>query len=144
MKEWGFEIPKFFAGSLICVLNYVKKRPAKSGAKFNRCHHLISFQITPSVFVCIYSRQPESWSSLNIWRQALPSRSTSGSRPVAEAHPCLDFPFPQWPFLHGTLYRPDKYMVRNKTEREHPNEYVFCLINQRHLSDRQHNRKPPS
>ena len=46
--------------------------------------------------------------------------------------------------LHGTLYRPDRYMVRNKTEREHPNEYVFCLINQRHLSDRQHNRKPPS
>ena len=65
---------------------------------------------------------------LNIWRQALPSRSTSGSRPVAEAHPCLDFPFPQWPFLHGTLYRPDKYMVRNKTERElllHPSATVM-------------------
>ena len=44
-------------------------------------------------------------------------------------------PFPSgWPFLHGTLYRPDKYMV-------HPNEYVFCLINQRHLCDRQHYKK---
>ena len=37
--------------------------------------------------------------------------------------------------LHGTLYRPDRYMVRNKTEREHPNEYVFCLIKEIYVTD---------
>ena len=39
-------------------------------------------------------------------------------------HPCLDVPFPQW------LAFPTRHPV-----------YVFCLINQRHLCDRQHYKK---